>query len=98
MVMRNLLTVLNLSMLVLLAGTPAGDWRWWLVIVGAVTAALLWRLAQHERAIELEQTQGKTLDALAEVSHRFAAERRGSRQGSPATDLRVSASHRPREK
>lgn len=62
--MQNLLTVLNLSMLVLLAGLPdrLSDARWWLVAVGATAAVLLWRLARHERRAERQEVQSAIWD------------------------------------
>ena len=73
--MRNLLTILNLSMLVLLAGLPGGEFRWWLVLVGAVTAALLWRLAERERQ-ELGDQAIDSFLADAARSHGIQADAR----------------------
>lgn len=78
--MRNLLMVLNLSMLVLLAGTPEGDYRWWLVVVGAVTGALLWRLAERERREERRAVQSAVWDDVLTV----ASSAQQQRQAQPA--------------
>jgi hypothetical protein len=79
--MRTLLTVLNLSMLVLLAGIPDGSVRWWLAAVGAVTALLLWRLAQRERLAEVQQAGDQAIDQLLATASTVRQER------SPDRDL-----------
>ena len=78
--MRNLLTLLNLSMLVLLVGIPDGDVRVWLALVGAVTAVLLWRMAQHERRAECQQAGDQAIDLFLAA----AASARGTQAGTPA--------------
>lgn len=73
--MRNLLTVLNLSMLVLLAAIDHGDLRWWLAAVGAVTALLLWRMAEERRRQEHQAAGDTAIDQLLGIASAVRQER-----------------------
>lgn len=63
--MRNLLTVLNLSMLVILAWAPDPDIRWWFVLIGMATALLLGIGAKRERQALGDQAIDSFLDQAA---------------------------------
>lgn len=55
--MRGMLTILNLSMLVLLAGMPDGEYRWTLASAGAITAIVMYILARLQTDQEKRQAQ-----------------------------------------
>jgi Na+/H+ antiporter NhaD/arsenite permease-like protein len=68
--MRTVLVVLNCSTLILVAGLPAGNGRWWVALLGAVAVLLLGALTKQERRQEQrEEREAMALQVRSTLYH-----------------------------
>lgn len=75
--MKTLLALVTSSTLVLIAGLPEGEHRWWLALLGCAAVWLLRLLADKEE-------RGHHEAAAERASRRFADDRHGTPQGTLA--------------